>query len=325
MHMIDFSNDRANIAFVGQLPWHGLGSRLPENADIDQWRIAAGLNWKIERAPVKFTTDEGDQQVWGENSVLYRSDTKAPLSIMSTNRYNIVQPGEVLEFYREMVQGSQFTIETAGSLSGGRRIWAMARSTGQIRIGGQDLVLPYLLLATSCDGTMSTVADFTTIRVVCNNTLTMAVGANGKKAGIRIPHSRKFNKDDVLNQLGLIGDRQQTFMEDVDVLAQTRVTDEKAVNYFVELYAKKNQKGEIENLKTVEATVNRLMDLWKNGPGAELRSANGTAWGLVNAVTRYTDFEGRNRNNDTRFNSGQFGNGANTKKAAFDEGLKLAA
>lgn len=327
MHMIDFSNNRANIAFVGDLPWHGLGERLPEDAGIDQWRVAAGLDWSIKRAPVTFRP-EGDEEVRisvPNQSVLYRSDTQEPLSIMSDNRYKVVQPGEILEFYRDLVEGSQFRIETAGSLSGGRRIWAMARSTGEIRIGGQDLVLPYLLLATSCDGSMSTVADFTTVRVVCNNTLTMAVGSNGQKAGIRIPHSRNFVKDDVMNQLGLIGDRTASFMNDVDALAQTRVTDEVAVNYFVELYAKKNEKNEISNEKHLEAVVNRLMNNWKNGPGANLRSSQGTAWGLVNAVTRYTDFDIRARSNDTRFNSGQFGIGAKAKRDAFDAALKLAA
>ena len=131
-HMIDTSNNRDNMAYIGNTPWHGLGQVMPADADIDAWRIAAGLDWEIEMRPVfhGVINDKGEKKasVIEGRKALVRSDTQACLSIMS-DRYKVVQPGDVLEFYRELVEGSMFSIETAGSLKGGQKIWAMARAT----------------------------------------------------------------------------------------------------------------------------------------------------------------------------------------------------
>lgn len=93
--------------------------------------------------------------------MLYRSDTKAPLSVVS-NRYQIVQPREVLEFYRDLTEVSGYELETAGVLKGGRKFWALARTGQTTKLKGNDQVNGYLLLATSCDGTLATTATPTT-------------------------------------------------------------------------------------------------------------------------------------------------------------------
>ena len=339
-HAIDMSNDRANMAYVGETPWHGLGKELPADSTIEEWKVAAGLDWTIETSPVfydaAYSLDDGlgnddlrrqgtEQKQVPNKLALYRSDTLSHLSIMSDSRYKIVQPGEVLEFYRQLVEGSRYTIETAGSLQGGKKIWALARSNLDLRIMGQDLLRPYLLMATACDGTMSTVFDPTTVRVVCQNTLHMAVGTSGKGAQIRIPHSREVNHDAVLRELGYVDDALEEFATSVDTLAERKVGDEEAVNYFVELFAKKNTDGQIENAPTVEKMVNKLMESYKGGPGANLTSAKGTAWGLVNAITHYYDHDSGAHSDEGRFNSSQFGNGANKKAKAFDSAMILAA
>lgn len=109
-----------------------------------------------------------------EQKVLYRSDTKAPLSVVS-NRYQVVQPREVLEFYRDLTEVSGYELETAGILKGGRKFWALAWTGQTTVLKGNDQVNGYLLLATSCDGTLATTATPTTVRVVCNNTLTISL------------------------------------------------------------------------------------------------------------------------------------------------------
>lgn len=327
-HMIDTSNDRNNMAYIGRVPWHGLGQQMEEDATIDDWRIAAGLNWEIQARPVFHGILDANgkkkaQEIEGRKA-LVRSDTQACLSIMS-DRYRIVQPEEILEFYRELVEGSRFSIETAGSLKGGAKIWALARGNLDLRVAGQDLIKPYLLLATAADGSMSTVSDFTTVRVCCNNTMTMAVGSNGGKASIRIPHSRKFDAGAVKEELGLVDERFETFAEDVDVLADIKMSTADAIKFFVSQYAKTDEDDIVQNERHVQRVVSRLTDLYRTGPGADLRSAKGTAWGAVNAITRFEDFEGGARTDSNRFNSAQFGSAANRKVKAFNSALKLAA
>jgi len=159
----------AEMAFVGETPWHGLGQALDPNSDLATWRKAAGMDWTIESAPVEFI----GQDFEGQN-VLYRSDTKAPLSVVS-NRYKAVQPAEVLEFFDNLVKENGFRLHTAGTLFGGKRMWALAETGKFGEIVKDDGVGGFLLLSTSADRSLATTARFTSVRVVCNNTLSMAV------------------------------------------------------------------------------------------------------------------------------------------------------
>ncbi|WP_280571274.1 DUF932 domain-containing protein, partial [Chromohalobacter sp. 296-RDG] len=166
------------MAYIGDTPWHGLGQQLSRHQPLEVWRQQAGMDWHIDESPVRFITDGashlGSIYSFPEQKVLYRSDTKTPLSVVS-QRYKVVQPEEVLEFYRDLTEYAGYELETAGVLKGGRKFWALARSGLGGALKGQDQVNDYLLLATSCDGSLATVATPTSVRVVCNNTLTIAV------------------------------------------------------------------------------------------------------------------------------------------------------
>ena len=328
-HLIDMSNGRENMAFVGKTPWHGLGQQLDAGTSLDKWRVEAGLDWEIEKRPVFHGVIDADgnkkAQTIENRVALVRSDTQACLSIMSNSRYKVVQPGEIIEFYRDLVDSSDFELETAGSLKNGSKIWALARGANALRISGTDVIKPYLLLATACDGSMSTVAQFTSVRVVCNNTLSLSVGSNGGKADIRVPHSRDFSADAVKKELGLVDERLATFSNDVDRLAAEKISDETAIKFFIGLYAKTDSSGAVTNEKNLEKITADLINAYRNGPGADLVSARGTVWGAVNAVTNYQDFTARARSNENRFNAGQFGAGAAIKAKAFDTALQLVA
>ena len=123
-HMIDESNSRANIAYVGAKPWHGLGQALTAGADLETWRREAGLDWTVKEAPVQY--QNGELRTWDARKVLFRSDNGAALSVMAKG-YNVVQPADVLNLYSEIAKAGGFTLETAGSLDEGRRIWALAK------------------------------------------------------------------------------------------------------------------------------------------------------------------------------------------------------
>ena len=182
------------MAYVGQTPWHGLGNQLTQKQPIEIWQREAGMDWQIQDSPVHFKADSigplGTIHSFPEQKVLFRSDTKAPLSVVS-NRYQIVQPREVLEFYRDLSEVSGYELETAGVLKGGRKFWALARTGQSAVLKGNDEVSGYLLLATSCDGTLATTATPTTVRVVCNNTLTIAL--DGATRSIKVPHNTRFD------------------------------------------------------------------------------------------------------------------------------------
>ena len=121
------------MAYVGATPWHGLGNQLTQKQPLEIWQREAGMDWQILESPVHFKSDAighlGTIHSFPEQKVLFRSDTKAPLSVVS-QRYHTVQPREVLEFYRDLTEVSGYELETAGVLKGGRKFTALAR-TGQ--------------------------------------------------------------------------------------------------------------------------------------------------------------------------------------------------
>lgn len=316
-HLIDMTNRRANMAYVGVTPWHGLGEQLTEGAPIDVWAREAGMAHTIESSRVAFRwgEDKGEVGVMDDRRVLWRSDTKAPLAVVS-NRYQVVQPGEVLEFFRDLVDATgDYALETAGCLDDGKKYWALARYRDALEFGG-DIVKPYLLLATACDGSMATTARHTSVRVVCNNTLQMSL--HGEESAIRVAHSTKFDADSVKARLG-VGAAHARFAEDIDSLITKAITRERAAEIFVDLVATRDkQTGEITNEKNVKRIVGEIMASMDRGPGANLSSARGTAWGAINAVTHYVDFKARARSDNNRFSSGQFGIGANLKAKAFN-------
>lgn len=326
-HDIDTTTGRPAIAYVGDLPWHGLGNQVNPDADVDTWKVQAGLDWHIEKRPLVYgvqTANGRAPQVYPNLFAHVRSDTQAPIGTGS-DRFNILQPGDILEFYRDIVRDTEFKIDTAGALKGGARIWALAKWHGDIVLGGNDRLAPYLLLATANDGSMSTVADLTTVRVVCRNTLTAAVGSNGDKAAIRVPHSRKFNADDVRAQLGVADDRFASFARDADALTRDKISDDDAIEFFVNLIAKKDDDGIVQNERTVKNVTRELMQLYRNGPGAQLETARKTYWGAVNAVTHYADHQSRARSNENRFDSASFGAQLLTKQLAFNNALERIA
>lgn len=324
-HMIDFSNNRANMAYVGNVPWHGLGQQLPPGLGIEEWRIAAGLNWTYERSAVKFTVkDESDMariDTFPNRFILHRSDTKAPLSIVS-DRFQVVQPGEVLEFFRDLVDAGGFELETAGVLKGGERIWALAKTGHETRILGQDAIKGYLLLITSVDTQLATTAFFTNVRVVCNNTLELSVNVDGS-GRVKVPHSRTFDPVGVKQDLGLLDAGWTLFEEQVGELAKRRVTVSETKRWLIDTF------GDVEKPLEEQPNIRLMKPVFElfNGRamGSNLRSADHTAWGLVCAATEFMDHHRPARSTDNRLNSAWTGTGAEYKRKAWGSALKLVA
>lgn len=310
------------MAYVGAMPWHGLGNRLAPKQPIDVWAKQAGLSFTILESPVRYQAASGNStdalRSFTEQKVLYRSDTKAALSVVS-NRYQVVQPREILEFYRDLTEISGFELETAGVLKEGRKLWALAKTGQSGKLKGNDVMHGYLLLATACDGTLATTAQFTSIRVVCNNTLAIAL-ANGCSA-VKVPHSTCFDPQAVKKQLGLSVSSWDAFLYRMKTLSERKVQSHEAMNYFLRVFTEPGTTA-----VSSERAMKKVLALYEgHGKGAELTSSKGTVFGLLNAVTEYVDHERRARSTDHRLDSAWFGQGATLKKKALDHAVVLAS
>lgn len=307
------------MAYVGATPWHGLGNQLTEQQPIDVWLHEAGMNWTIEQSDVLFNVSQDGMHIrmHRDAKVLYRSDTLAPLSVVSP-RYKVVQPHEVLHFYNDLVHAGGFELETAGVLKGGKKLWALAKTGQETLVRSGDRVKAYLLLATSCDGTLCTTAQFTSVRVVCNNTLQIAVGDN--TGAVKVPHSTVFDPLAVKDALGLGLSDWDVFMRNIKALSQRPISPEEARQYFADVL---DEPMPVEDATSSKA-MQQLHALYSGaGMGSMLTGTRGTAWGLVNAVTEYVDHHRRARSSDYRLDSAWFGQGATLKQRAIHKSLIL--
>lgn len=326
-HEIDFSNDQANIAYVGATPWHKLGKNLLPGQSIDVWAQSAGLSHEVCRAVVQY--EANGPRAFNEREVLFRSDTFKPLGVVGNN-YKIVQPAHVLAFFAKLAENNHFELETAGSLSGGKRIWALAKVSDGAPVVGMDVVKPYVLLATSYDGSMATTARFTAVRVVCSNTLGFATEEAGDT--IKVAHSREFNIDDTRIDLGIAFSGFDKFLIDARKLAKREVTQDFAVEFLKKLLPSTASVKTVNGIKTVtqlpvEETkaFKAILDLFKGEAiGSDMPEARGTAWQLLNATTQFVDHV-NGRSVDTRQASAWFGQGNVLKSTARDLLLAVVA
>lgn len=338
------------MAFVGQTPWHGLGNQLSQNQPIEVWAQQAGMDWRIESSNVSYMAkNERGQSIlmpYEDQRVLYRSDTHEPLSVVS-QRYQEVQPMEILEFYRDLTEQSGFELETAGVLKGGRKFWALARTGQSAALKGKDVSNGYILLATACDGTLATTAQFTSVRVVCNNTLSIAIrGQTSGEGVVKVPHSTKFDAEKIKQQLGISIKTWDEHMYEMKQLTQRKVTQQEAVAYFdavfnnttmsaidqeesiIQYYLKAASMDKKSNSKSEPngRAMTKTMEMFNGqGRGAELNSAKDTAYGLLCSITEFVDHERRAMSRDHRLNSAWFGMGATIKQRGLEQALRIIA
>ena len=336
-HLIDMSNGRENMAYTGAKAWHGLGQALPADATIEQWRVAAGLTYDVKAAPVQYMN--GSMHTFTGKMVLYRDDTNAPLGVVSDG-YKIVQPAEVLEFFRNLCELNKLTMETAGALKGGAIYWALAKTGHELNIAG-DSTKGYVLLSTSADGSRATDARFTSVRVVCNNTLTIA---NHGNSGIRTRHSTRFDADATKAKLGIkdFESSWDKFAADMRKLCEVRVSSAEASEFFSELLRPSGERAKPRanigaqsfadlmagnagfgesKITTDKGRAIRGLDDLKNSYYCAPGAVPGTAYGLVQGVTHFIDHV--RGSDDNRQTSAWFGQGDTLKNTAMQKALAM--
>ncbi len=309
-------NNFAETAFVGDTPWHGLGQHIHEDSTIEEWAVQAGMNWDVESTPVMY--DMGVPNGFGGlvdfvgQNVLYRSDTGLPLSVVS-DKYKPVQPIECLEFFRNLIVDNGFKIQVAGTLKGGKRLWAIADTGRYAEVTKGDGVGGYLLLSTSCDRTLSTTARFTSVRVVCNNTLQMAMEDNSHC--VKFTHMQNFNVGAAQDKLMKGVESFGSFMQMAQYMQTQQLNSDAASAFLAGLVSTFTQVDGEDYDITQNRTYAKILRLFDGeAKGSEL--VGHTKWGMLNAVTEYYDHHKPSQTNDARLDSAWFGAGNKIKATA---------
>jgi len=246
-----------------------------------------------------------------------RSDTNDVLGVVGS-RYQPIQNREAFTFFDALVGEDEAIYHTAGVLGKGERIWILAKLPDYIKVGKKDIVDKYLLLTNSHDGSSVIRAKLTPIRVVCNNTLSVALTGTEQEVRIRHTASAVDKLEEAHKLLGLTNSLYEQLDGIFNTMALRKISDKKLMDYVKTLVP---ENPEAKHQTRNENIRNSILDLHETGKGADL--SRGTVWGAYNAVAEYADHVQGSKNPDKHLKSIWFGGGERLKLQAFKLAQKL--
>lgn len=333
---------------VKEIPWHGLGTILKKTPNIKEAIVASGLSWNVSVKKMivpMMINDEFKSVSVPNNYAVVRDDDHTVIGVVG-NRYEPYQNSEMWGFIEEFQNQSGIKLETAGSLRAGKTTWVLAKN-GTNEYVSKDPVEEFFLFRNSFDGSSPISVMFTNVRVVCNNTLSMAI--KGAKNIFNVRHTANASEriKDVQDALGLRTRYQTAVNAAMETLVKFPMSPIETQNFIETVIfpepktIKKGKKyGEftiIEDGGTQRAQTTRInnvdtiLNLVEDGKGADIVGVKGTAYGLYNALTEWADHKktvkvmpGRIED-EVRFENAFYGTGAKFKSACFNELMKVAA
>jgi phage/plasmid-like protein (TIGR03299 family) len=321
-HEIDTTTGQAAVFVTGRPPWHGLGTVVAEARTSADAIKLAGLDWEVEQWPLVARKGGVEKPVGGRVANV-RSDTSAVLGVVG-NSYRPFQNAKAFDFFDAILQEKLAIFETAGSLKGGRHVWMLARLPQTIYAVPSDEIRPYVLLANSHDGSRALRMVPTTVRVVCQNTLSLALDAARASEGLTVYHSESLERrvGEAREKLGLVSRRVEEFGEQVHALARRSLNQRELTAYFMRLVEGRSERQQKTLLEHFSAN---LEDATNTLPGVR-----GKLWAAFNAVSEWSDHQATVRGQtdlqraDGRLFSNWFGSSAALKRQAFEAAMAMA-
>jgi len=308
-HMVE------TMAYAGEVPWHGLGTKVPADLTPEQMLEAAGLDWEVEKVDLTY----GDNQIVPGKKGLVRSSDGKDLDTIGDD-WNPLQNRDAFEFFNDFVQAGDMEMHTAGSLEDGRRTWALAKVKDAFELFKGDVTENYLLFSNPHKYGMSIDVRMTPIRVVCNNTITMALNGVSDQM-VKIHHRNEFDANLVKEMLGVAKEKLETYKEAAQFLGSKKFTNDSIVEYFNGLFPASKIDEDKPLADQISRTAKQAIETLDTQPGAEFGA--GTWWQAFNTVTYMTDHT-LGRSADTRLKSAWFGINRKRKIAALETAIEFA-
>ena len=286
-HDIDTTTGNAAVFVTGTPAWHGLGTVIDQAATSREAIKLAHLDWSVEQWPIQATEQDTTRVVEAPDRVAnVRTDTHAVLGVVS-RQYHVFQNAEAFDFMDAIVGDKLAMFETAGALNDGKRVWMLARIPKEYRAGPDDPIKPYVLLVNSHDGSTALRMIPTTVRVVCQNTLNLALGKSSRDEGITILHRASLDERvrEARDRLSLIAARFDAFDQELhDMIARDMSTRE-LHDYFDGLVPAPSDEASERQKANRERVLHQLHANFED-PTNTLPGVRGTAWAAYNAANR---------------------------------------
>ena len=314
MHELEMVNGQAQMAYRESkgIPWHGLGVPVSDDMTPMEMMKAANLDWKVSKQP-SFVEINGEKVLTGQEALVRETDGKILTNV--SGNWKPCQNEDAFEFFNEFVSAGDMVMDTAGSLKDGQMVFAAADVKDGFVLDNDDEVKGYLLFSNPHVYGKSIDVKFVMTRVVCNNTLSMALTERGQPA-VRLSHRNHFNPEMVKELLGISHNRVEQFQEAAQFLSSKRYSDKAYKLFLSQVFGTSNQEGKI-----LSRTAERALEIVDTQPGADM--SPGTWWNAYNSVTYMTDHE-MGRSADTRAAASWFGHNAKRKLDALNLAVEMA-
>jgi phage/plasmid-like protein (TIGR03299 family) len=310
------SHEVETMAWTSEKPWHGLGFEVSNDLTPEEMMVASKTNWTVSKAPMYAALPGGD--VLLPEKTLYRDSDMSILDIVGDD-WLPVQNAEAFDFFNEFVKAGDMTMETAGSLKKGKTVFALAKVNKSFTLFGGDKVESYLLFTNPHQYGKSIDVRFCGVRVVCNNTLTMALNSKVNNV-FKQSHRVKWDTDTVKATLGVADKRLQSYEELASFLGSKEYTDETVKAYFDEVFPSASTLKEGSEKKSSRNAQQAFLAL-THQPGVEF--APNSWWQAINAVTFVTDHL-MGRSNENRLDNAWYGPVKDKKILAFTKAKEYA-
>ncbi len=314
------------MAYAGETPWHGLGTRVSNDLSVDEMLEQSGLDWKVRAIPVVGKAD--GIEIKSDHKMLIRESDNKQLT-MITDKWNPVQNHEAFDFFREFVDAGSMEMHTAGSLQGGRWVWVLAKVKESFELFGGDKVDSYLLFSNPHIYGRGVEIRFTPTRVVCNNTLNLSLGtATDNK--VRLNHRSTFDQEMVKEALGIASEKMTKYKEMAQFLGSKTYKTENVAEFMKSVFPGYSKKDIAKPETLTEAQVASLglsrnakgaLDILETQPGADY--APGTWWNAYNACTYMTDHV-IGKTQESRLTSAWYGLNKSVKVKALEKAVEYA-
>jgi len=311
-HNLNIVNGRASLMYVESAPWHGLGQKLSHPATAEEAIQAAGLDYTVVKRPLQAIINGREKKLVPGHFATIRTDSKEILGVVGS-RYSPIQNREAFTFFDSLVGGDEAIYETAGALNRGEKVWILARLPGYIKLNGKDVIQKFLLLYNSHDGSSLIRAKLTPIRVVCNNTLSMALAGADQEVRIKHTPNALEKLEEAHKLLGLSNSVYDLLETIFKRMALKKVTDKQLIEYVEALIPDNPESESNARTENIRETILRLHESVDDA-----KAIRGTAFGALNAISEYTDHMATTKDPDKRLNSVWFGSGEKLKVKAFE-------
>ena len=327
------------MAWTGQVPWHGEGLEVAPDLTPHEMMKAAKLDWTVSKRPI-FTTHKPTSEykivdgVYADAELLDNPDRFALVRDSDntwlgecSGDYQVIQNERIFDFFQKFSKHANISMETAGSLRGGKDIFGLARLNDNFALPGGDEINGFVLFRQPHEpGHAMSILD-TEVRVVCSNTLQLALRQQSA-AKFTMSHRTEFNdvkEDEALRTMGAVYERRAEFKEAAEFLAKKKAKDKEVIEFISKLYQPKilvdhkPEEGPIQDnfSKIPKAVFEALV----TAPGADNKSAKGTWWGALNAVTFVEDHQ---RTGENKVYNAMFGEASKRKTTAMTLALDYA-